>query len=121
MNSVDNFKEHFKLSQFPVQKAMANEQAKENAMWPLMSYLKKEGFGFDISINHNPEHTYAPFPSVVVYNVDNITKDWVHAVHVDDSGELIITKLTPKFTQKSFIAYIIESHEQDVRDSNCNW
>jgi hypothetical protein len=118
MNSIDTFKESFKLSQFPVQKSTSDVRSKENAMWPLMSHLSKHGFGYDIGINHNPEHVYAPFPSVIVYNVDTITKDWVHAVQINDNGELVVTKLTPNYTQKSFIASVIEDHEQDEADSN---
>jgi len=118
MNNIDTFKENFKLSQFPVQEATTSLRAKESVMYRLFGHLQKNGFGYDVGINHNPEHVYAPFPSVIVYNVDTVTKDWAHAVHVDDSGELVVTKLNPNFTQKSFISSVIEDHEQDVRDSN---
>lgn len=109
--SIDYLLAKTKINELAETAKSENEQT--NLMYKVEGMAKRALFGFDVSINHNPEHPYAPYPSVVIYEVDKVNKDWCHAIHADESGKLVITKITPDMTQQAFVDSVIESHAED--------
>lgn len=110
--SIDYIKAKIKFDDLLKERIPSGPDQQLNTIYKATGYASTL-FGFDVSMNHNDEHPYAPYPSLVISEVDRVNQDWCHAIHFDSKGELTISKLNPDISQKEFVEVVIEGHLED--------
>lgn len=110
--SIDYIKAKIKFEDLVNEPIASDPNQQLNTIYKATGYASRL-FGFDVSMNHNDEHPYAPYPSLVISEVDKVNQDWCHAIHFDDKGKLIISKLNPDIGQKEFVDCVIKGHAED--------